>query len=633
MSSCEACASKSGCRYHGASHLYRKDDSTPVIALLGQPNSGKSTLFNRMTGSHQHVGNWPGKTVDQKEGEFHWNGQRMIVADLPGSYSLSAGSDEEVITRNYITSGSADLVLVLADASQLKRSLYMLADFVGTQVPAVLVLNMMDVAKGQGITVNTAKLAEKLGIPVVPMSAIRKQDYQALYRTIETALARKPVIRHEKLPDARAKMAYIDTLLEGVLNTRKTAARAFTKFDRLALSPVRGKLLAFGIILVIFLLAMIFAGVVGGAGAAILTPLAGVLRTAMAAVGVHPLLISLVCDVLANVLYFALMMASFVLGITLGFNLMEETGYLARISFLFDHTMSRVGLQGKTIMPFFMGLGCTIAGTTGTRVVDNWGQRVLAIAMSWAVPCAATLSVVPTIAIALFGSTGGFLVILSVFLFMFLMMWIVYRVFGATLSPKEERVGLIMELPPYHKPNVRNILSVTFERTLDIFFRALRVITVVSVVFFVLTYGFGGSAENSILYKVGIAIEPVTMLFGLKWEAFLAFCASAISKESLLGVLNTLYGTGGSLVSSTFGAKASGTAAAGISQILAANFTKAEGLAFIFAISFNMPCVSALAATARETHSAKWTAKIGVFYTVAALLISCVVYHIGLLVF
>lgn len=633
MSNCDACASRKGCKYHGTSSLYRKDDDTPVIALLGQPNSGKSTIFNMLTGSHQHVGNWPGKTVDQKEGEFRWNGQRMILADLPGSYSLSVGSDEEAITRDYITSGSADLVLVMADASQLKRSLYMLADFVGTPVPAVLVLNMMDVAAGQGIAIDPDKLAAKLGIPVVPMSAIRKKDYRKLCGTIETALAEKPAIRSEALPTAEAKMAYIDALLDGVLTTSKTAAAAFTKFDRTALSPVKGKALAFGIILVIFLLAMIFAGVVSGVASAILTPLAGVLRTGMGAVGVHPLLISLVCDVLVNVLYFALMMASFVLGITLGFNLMEETGYLARISFLFDHTMSKVGLQGKTIMPFFMGLGCTIAGTTGTRVVDNWGQRVLAIAMSWAVPCAATLSVVPTIAIALFGSTGGFAVILSIFLFMFLMMWIVYKVFGASLSPKEERVGLIMELPPYHKPDFRNILYVTFERTLDIFLRALRVISIVSVVFFVLTYGFGGSAETSILYKIGVVIEPVTMFFGLKWEAFLAFCTSAISKESLLGVLNTLYGTGGSLVSSTFGAKVSGTAAAGISEILSANFTKAEGLAFIFAISFNMPCVSALAATARETHSVKWTAKIGAFYTGAALVISCVVYHIGLLIF
>lgn len=159
-----------------------------------------------------------------------------------------------------------------------------------------------------------------------------------------------------------------------------------------------------------------------------------------------------------------------------------------------------------------------------------------------------------------------------------------------------------MELPPYHKPAFRNILYVTFQRTLDIFLRALRVISLVSIVFFVLTYGFGGSVESSILYKVGVVIDPVTRFFGLKWQAFLAFCASAISKESLLGVLNTLYGAGGSLVISTFGAKVSAAAASGISEILAANFTKAEGLAFIFAISFNMPCVSALAATARETQ-------------------------------
>ncbi len=633
MSSCEACAASKNCKYHGSSQFYRKDDGTPVIALLGQPNSGKSTIFNMMTGSHQHVGNWPGKTVDQKEGECKWNGQRMILADLPGSYSLSAGSDEEVITRDYITSGNADLVLVMADASQLKRSLYMLSDFVGTKVPAVLVLNMMDVAKGQGISIDTDALSRKLGIPVVPMSAIRKKDYRVLYESIENALTQKPVIAGDTMNSAKEKMDYIDELLDGVITAEKDASRAFGKFDRKALSPVRGKLMAFGIILLIFLLSMIFSGVVSGIASAVLTPLSGVLRTGMEHIHVHALLISLICDVLINVLYFALMMASFVLGISLGFNLMEETGYLARISFLFDNTMSKVGLQGKTIMPFFMGLGCTIAGTTGTRVVDNWGQRVLAIAMSWAVPCAATLSVVPTIAIALFGSTGGFLVMVSIFLFMFLMMWVVYKVFGNFLAPKEERVGLIMELPPYHKPAFRNILYVTFQRTLDIFLRALRVISLVSIVFFVLTYGFGGSAENSILYKIGVLIEPVTMFFGLKWQAFLAFCASAISKESLLGVLNTLYGTGGSLVSSTFGAKVSGTAAAGISQILSANFTKAEGLAFIFAISFNMPCVSALAATARETHSVKWTVKIGVFYTLASLLIACVVYHIGLLVF
>lgn len=273
------------------------------------------------------------------------------------------------------------------------------------------------------------------------MSAIRKKDYHVFYESIETALAQIPMIEGETMTTAKEKMAYIDALLNGVITEDKDAHSALSKFDRLALSPVRGKLMAFGIILVIFLLAMIFSGIISGIAASALTPLSGILLSGMKAISVHPLLISLICDVLINVLYFALMMASFVLGITLGFNLMEETGYLARISFLFDHTMSKVGLQGITIMPFFMGLGCTIAGTTGTRVVDNWGQRVLAIAMSWAVPCAATLFVVPTIAIALFGSTGGFLVMMSIFLFMFLMMWVVYKVFGNSLAPLAATAG------------------------------------------------------------------------------------------------------------------------------------------------------------------------------------------------
>ena len=368
-----------------------------------------------------------------------------------------------------------------------------------------------------------------------------------------------------------------------------------------ALSPVLSKAMAFGIILVIFLLAMIFSGVVSSIASELLTPLLSVLRNGMSNIGVHTLLISLVCDVLINVLYFATMLASFVLGITLGFNLMEESGYFARISFLFDHTMSKVGLQGKAIMPFFMGLGCTIAGTTGTRVVDNWGQRVLAIAMSWAIPCATTLSVVSTLAIALFGSTGGFFVIISIFIFMFLMMFLVYKVFGNSLAPKQERVGLIMELPPYHKPNFKNIMYVTFRRTLYIFVRALSVLSHVSIIFFIITYGFGGNEQNSILYRIGVFIESITLFFGMKWEAFLAFCVSAISKESLLGVLNTLYATGGNLVSSTFGAKAASSAIE-TSSILPSHFTKTEGLAFIFAISFNMPCVSALATNSKRNE-------------------------------
>jgi ferrous iron transport protein B len=421
-----------------------------TIALLGQPNSGKSSLFNILTGSRQHVGNWPGKTVEQKEGEFTYRGEKYLVVDLPGSYSLSANSDEEVITRNYINSGKADMVCVLADASQLQRSLYMLADFAGCKVPAMLLLNMMDVADEQGIKIDTDKISEKLGIPVLPFVAVDKKSYDDFYEIIGQVEKTKPVLKSSKMNDAEEKFRWIDELLSDTVERERTSGARLSKFDSLATSRRWGKWIAFGILFVIFVVAMLLSGVVCGIVSVCCTALSGVLRTGLSAINIHPALISLVCDVLVNVLYFASMMASFVLGITLGFNLLEQIGYLARISFVFDGTMSRLGLQGKAVMPFFMGLGCTIAGTTGTRVIDNWGQKILTIAMAWAVPCAATWSIVPALAVTFFGTLGGTAVVIGILTFMVGIMALVNLVFGKKLSPADSKVGMIMELPPYH---------------------------------------------------------------------------------------------------------------------------------------------------------------------------------------
>ena len=149
-----------------------------IVGLAGNPNVGKTTVFNQLTGMRQHVGNWPGKTVEKKEGNFRYNGTTYRVADLPGSYSLSANSDEEVVTRNYIASGEAELVCILADASQLERSLFMLADYAGIHTPAMLVLTMTDVAAQKGRTIDTKVLEKKLGIPVVGMVAPNRDEYE-----------------------------------------------------------------------------------------------------------------------------------------------------------------------------------------------------------------------------------------------------------------------------------------------------------------------------------------------------------------------------------------------------------------------------------------------------------------------
>ena len=175
------------------------DKNETVIALLSQPNSGKSTLFNALTGLKQHVGNWPGKTVEQKEGTFEYEGKKYVVADLPGTYSLSANSDEEMITRDYIASGKADVVCILADSSQLERSLYMLSDFAGIEVPCFLILNMSDVAKDQGKLIKPADIESRLGIPVVLFSATDKKDYKPFYTALTAAIEGQTKIKRDGL--------------------------------------------------------------------------------------------------------------------------------------------------------------------------------------------------------------------------------------------------------------------------------------------------------------------------------------------------------------------------------------------------------------------------------------------------
>ena len=190
-----------------------------VIALLGQPNSGKSTLFNGLTGLRQHVGNWPGKTVEQKEGYFTRGGVKYTVADLPGTYSLSANSDEEIITRDYIAGGKADVVVILADASQLERSLFMLADFAGIETPAVLLLNLMDVAQEQGKIVDAQVLEKKLGIPVVPFSATDVKHYDGFYTALDRALSERKTLRTDALSERYRKLEGF-TQLEAMMPTQ-----------------------------------------------------------------------------------------------------------------------------------------------------------------------------------------------------------------------------------------------------------------------------------------------------------------------------------------------------------------------------------------------------------------------------
>ncbi len=669
-----------------------------TIALLGQPNSGKSTLYNHLTGSHQHVGNWPGKTVEKNEGEFTIQGTVYHIIDLPGTYSLSANSDEEIVTRDYIAGGSADTVTIFADSSQLERSLFMLADYAGIRVPAILLLNMMDVAKAQGKTIDSQLIAKRLGIPVVSFIAQEKNQYDTFFDTIRhdgkrqlnydmlDALYRKEfgntyeiicamlpedgisvysrcwlfaklaekdkaagelvrqtigekafteltkitdTIQNGSSRTGSCKFQWIDSILSGAIQGADKK-QSLSGFDKAATSPFWGKLLAIVIIIGSLLLSI-------GAGyplmwlGNLMPSLADPIEAMLLGGGAHPLLVSLLCDGLWTAIAFTVSMCGYVFGATLVFGLLEEIGYMARISYVFDGTMRRLGLHGKAVMPFLVSFGCNISGSTGSRVLDKWSQRMTAIALSWVVPCGSTWAVLGLFGSVFFGP-WVIVIVLSMFALSLLHLWLTSALFGRRLLRDSDRTGLIMELPPYHKPRWGNLIVYSLRRMWSAFRRALGIVVIFSVILCLLSYSPDGNMSNSLLGKAGSFIQPVTMIFGLRWETFIAWLASLMGKEGALGAIAAVFNDS-SVIHSVAKMSVESPDEATLAVVLAQKLTIPEALAFMFAFYFNMPCIMTLSAAMHETHSRKWTLSIAAYYVAAALVISSIVYHVALLFF
>ncbi|MBP3798706.1 MAG: ferrous iron transporter B [Ruminococcus sp.] len=608
---------------------------TGSIALLGQPNSGKSTIYNNLTGSRQHVGNWAGKTVEKNEGSFTYNGTKYIVTDLPGSYGLSGNSDEEIITTDFIRSGQSELTVVLVDASQLERSMFMLAEFARMDKPAMLILNMMDVAEDMGKKIDTKALEKKLGIPVLPFNATDTKDYDKLKKLIAEEMKAPhklkiaaPAEKADVKADSKEKFKWVSEILENVTRT-KDAIYKMSKFDRMMTRPVLGKVICIAVVLLAFVVAMLFMMPFSGVGQMIPTLLHDPIEKLLTSWNVHPWIISIFSMMMPNTLSFTLSMAGFVFGVNIVFGFLEETGFIARAAYQFDGLLSKLGLQGKAICPMLMGCGCTIGGACGTRVMDNWGQRMLAMSIVWAVPCASIWSIIPVISGMFFSWWQTLLVCVGILVYVVITMTVVSKLFYKKLVPNDTKSGMIMELPPYHKAHWKHIFKEAAYKAWDIFRRALGTVTLVSVIFYVLSFSSDGNVNNSLIYRVGTFIEPVTKFFGMGWQTFMAFCSGAFAKEAVLGTLNAVFMGNNSLMEATFFSQATSTDAALLGSAMTQMISPAEALAFMFATTFNIPCIMALSTTYKESHSLKWTVRVALFYICNALIVSCVVYHVA----
>ena len=285
-------------------------------------------------------------------------------------------------------------------------------------------------------------------------------------------------------------------------------------------------------------------------------------------------------------------------------------------------------LRRQGMCSFLMSLGCNMAGVAGSRVIDNAGQRFLTMLLVWSIPCGTTLSLAPMLGGVFFGPMGSALVLVLMVVITIGSMYLAFRVFAGKLVDQAESHGLVMELPPYHKPKWGHIIRGSLMKAVDIFWRAFKMIYLVSIVFYLLSYPWGGNV--SLLVRVGQVISPVTEFFGMTWQMFMAYLSSMLTKESLLGVINALY-SNTDIAAAAFNAKSVGISDS-IAALLPQVITKAQALGFIMAIVFNVPCTMTVAATYRENHSIKWIALSVGYYVAFSLAISCIFYHIGLLI-
>lgn len=562
-----------------------------TIALLGQPNSGKSTLFNNLTGLHQRVGNWPGKTVEQAEGEFVFDGTTYKVIDLPGSYGLSANSEEEVVTRDYIQSGKADLVCILVDASQLERSLYMLADFVGIRMPVMLVINMMDVAEAAGKKIDVAAIEMRLGVPVLGFSAAETGRYPEFFKKMVSAI-KTPVCLdsgslREELVDEKKNGGDVISRIEAALGDFEYGecekiwiAEKLLEKDKLICGVVRESL-PFARKNAIDAILDSEEGRDGGilTGEAKYRWVSKIVRETATSKSIDKVFSK--CDRIA-------------------------THHIKGKFFAFGIMV--ISLIACMILAFpGMGIGFGIQ-----PVLQSLVERAGNALGVWPV----AISFINLVLV------GGACITICMF-------YLSSRLFGKKLVPQNERVGMIMELPPYHKPHWKMIAAMVGRSTWGIFNKALKMILMVAALFWALSYAGDGNVENTLLYKIGNAIEPVTMFFGMRWELFVSYLGGMFSKEASLGIMSTLFNHTGEAFSLVTRVAASEN----LGEALASTISKPEALAFLFASMFNVPCVLAMGTTYREAGSFKWLATIMGYYLALSLGLAFIGYHVGLLIF
>ena len=637
-----------------------------IFALAGNQNCGKTTLFNQLTGSNQHVGNFPGVTVDQKTGVLR--GKRdCSVVDLPGIYSIRPYTSEEIVTRDFILKQKPDGIINIVDATNIERNLYLTLQLIELHIPMVLALNMMDEVRDNGGTINVKKMTELLGIPVIPISAAKNEGIAELTRAAVAAAREKqypkvtdfcrpgPIHRcihatchiiedHaqradlptrfaaskliEEDPDIIAQLKLDQNELELVEHNilqmeeeygldrnaaiaemrydfiervcRETVIkcqeskqhRRSVQIDRILTNKYAALPIFFGIMLLIFFLTfnVIGAGLSDllAAGINLLSALAD---RALSAFGVNPVVQSLIIDGIFAGVGSVLSFLPLIVVLFFFLSILEDTGYMARVAFVMDKLLRKIGLSGRSIVPMLIGFGCTVPAVMATRTLSSERDRKMTILLTPFMSCSAKIPIYVVFCAAFFQKYQA-LVMIGLYL-----LGILFGILAALILDhtafRGKPVPFVMELPNYRFPSFKSVALLLWEKARDFIERAFTVIFWATIIIWFLQtfdgrFNVVADSGDSLLAMIGRLIAPVFIPLGFgDWRASTALISGFAAKESVISTLGILLGS-----------------SADVAASLGTLFTPATAFSFLIFTLLYTPCIAAVTAVKRELGAA-----------------------------
>ena len=609
------------------------------VALVGNPNSGKTAMFNALTGARQKVANYAGVTVERKEGLLTApDGRRVSVLDLPGTYSLRARSPDEMVTRDAVLGRLAgetppDVVICVADATNLRLVLRLALELKAVGRPAVLALNMIDIAQRQGLDVDTRALSRELSMPVVGTVATRRRGIDELVGQVQAQAARRSAATVDtwsepSAGEIRALHREAERILKACVRPPKRPDTWTGKLDDVLLHPVAG------IVILLAVLFLMFQGVFTAAQPIMDLITAGFdwLSGAVGQALPDGVLKSLICDgIIAGVGSVLVFLPQIVILFTF-IILLEDVGYMARAAFLLDKIMGGAGLHGRAFIPLLSSFACAIPGIMATRVIDNKRDRLTTIMVAPLMTCSARIPVY-TLIISAFIPRQQVLGVLSLQGLVFFglyaggmvsalaVAWVMRKVFWRGAAEP-----FLMELPAYKTPDPLNVARNVLQRAQIFLQRAGTIILSMMILIWFLSTVPGkpaGAAGPAIDYSfagiIGHAIQPILAPVGFSWQMSVALIPGMAAREVAVGALGTVYAVSG-------GEGATGVLGAS----LAHQWSLASALAFLAWYVFAPQCASTLGVVKRETNSWRWPIIMFCYMTALAYAAAFIVYHVAL---